>query len=117
MCKPIITQTMCGEPLESFKRMPTPAELAVAFCDMDDREQAEFFVAVAAVGETWEGGFGQWHQWSEVGQHLAECPGAVGGQKVIENMHVGLEYRRAHPKTAPRVQTATGPNANNGNYL
>lgn len=91
---------MCGLPIESLKT-PTPAELAVAFCNMDDRHQAEFFVAVAAIAETWDGGFGQSHQWTEIGIHLAECPGAVGGQRVIEDMHVGLEYRRSHPKPSP----------------
>lgn len=50
----------------------TPAQLAEAFCDLDDELQAQFFIEVARIASTWApGNFMQWHS---VGRHLRDCP-------------------------------------------
>jgi hypothetical protein len=50
---------------------PTPYELAEAFCEMSDEEQAQFFVECAAIAEaTWSGEISQTHA---IGRHLAKC--------------------------------------------
>jgi hypothetical protein len=52
--------------------------LAEAFAALSDDEQAAFFVEVAAVAATWEGGFsGSAWQWWRVGRHLRTCPCAT----------------------------------------
>lgn len=49
----------------------TPAQLAEAFCDMNDEDQAQFFIEVAALAEKWPDRSGM--QWILVGRHLREC--------------------------------------------
>jgi len=50
----------------------TPAELAAAFCELDDEAQAQFFIDAARIAETW-GGAGPAMQWFTVGRHLKTC--------------------------------------------
>lgn len=51
----------------------TPAQLAQAFCDLDDEQQAQFFIDAARIArETWEAP-ATFLQWREVGKHLATC--------------------------------------------
>lgn len=50
----------------------TPAELAEAFCDMNDEQQAQFFIDVAEIGRSFRG-LGAGYQWWLVGKHLKTC--------------------------------------------
>lgn len=50
---------------------PSPAELAAAFCEMDDERQAQFFIDVARIATLWDGDPGI--QWMRVGRHLRDC--------------------------------------------
>jgi len=51
----------------------TPVQLAQAFCDLSDEEQAQFFIEAARIArETWQGP-ATFLQWREVGKHLAAC--------------------------------------------
>lgn len=47
------------------------AQIAQAFAEMDDEEQAQFFIEVAKIASTWDGRTFQ--QWYSVGRHLATC--------------------------------------------
>ena len=46
-------------------------QLAQAFCELDDERQAQFFVEVGKIAETWDGS--TFPQWLLVGRHLKEC--------------------------------------------
>lgn len=48
-----------------------PAELAEAFCELGDDDQAQFFIECARIAEGWEQSAGM--QWSRIGRHLATC--------------------------------------------
>lgn len=51
----------------------TPTQLAEAFCDLNDEQQAQFFIEAARIArETWEQP-ATFLQWREVGRHLAAC--------------------------------------------
>ncbi len=50
---------------------PTPAELAAAFCEMDDDAQAQFFIECARIAEGWPASASM--QWYRVGEHLRTC--------------------------------------------
>ena len=47
-------------------------ELATAFCELDDEQQAQFFIESARIAESWDGA-GRVMQWHSVGRHLATC--------------------------------------------
>lgn len=48
-------------------------QLAQAFCDLDDEEQAQFFIEAARIASTtWERP-ATFMQWRSVGKHLATC--------------------------------------------
>lgn len=49
----------------------TVEQLAEAFAGLNDERQAQFFVEVARIVETWPGGSGM--QWWGVGRHLRTC--------------------------------------------
>jgi hypothetical protein len=51
---------------------PTPAQIAEAFCEMNDEQQAQFFIEVARIGASWETP-GNVMQWFSVGRHLRDC--------------------------------------------
>lgn len=48
----------------------TPAQVAEAFCEMDDEQQAQFFIECARIAAGWDG---QFRQWFYVGKHLRTC--------------------------------------------
>lgn len=50
----------------------TPAELAEAFSEMNDEEQAQFFIEVGRVFESW-GVAARMMQASKIGAHLKTC--------------------------------------------
>lgn len=92
MCKPVIADTICGIPVASFSRKPTPGELASLFCAMSDDDMAEFFVAVDQIAETFEGTPGM--QWWYTGRHLAMCPDGCGGSNVITEIYQAMTYKK-----------------------
>lgn len=49
----------------------TPRQLAIAFADMGDEEQAQVFIEVADIARTWTGT--TFAQWFSVGRHLRDC--------------------------------------------
>jgi len=64
----------------------TVADLAAAFCELDDDSQARFFVECARIGRTFEQsanspGRGDLWQWSAIGRHLATCTCATDGAR------------------------------------
>jgi len=102
MCKPTITDTICGVPVSSFKKPATPAEIAGLFCALNDEQQAEFFVAVKQIADSWEGGLGMGMQFWSAGGHLAECDGArsVDAIEVVKELAAGFEHRCRCPRPA-----------------
>jgi hypothetical protein len=50
----------------------TPATLAAAFCEMDDEQQAQFFIEAARIAQTWPSE-AKAMQWFYVGRHLKTC--------------------------------------------
>jgi len=50
----------------------TPVQLAEAFCEMYDEDQAQFFIECARIASTWKvpPTIFQWHS---VGRHLKTC--------------------------------------------
>ena len=57
--------------LDGFEIEPKPHNLAEVFADWGDEDQAQFFIEVARIAETWEGG--DFDQWYAVGRHLVTC--------------------------------------------
>jgi hypothetical protein len=59
----------------TVERKLTPAEVAQAFCELDDDQMAQVFVEAAKIEATWSGpGFmGPGWQWYAVGRHLRTC--------------------------------------------
>ncbi len=51
----------------------TPRQLAEAFCEMNDEQQAQVFIEAAAIAQQWKGDFGSGWQWWLVGRHLLTC--------------------------------------------
>ena len=50
----------------------TPLMIAEAFCEMDDEEQAQFFIEVTAIAGRW-GSAGRSMQAHYIGNHLKTC--------------------------------------------
>ena len=54
----------------------TPRQIAQAFCDLGDEDQAQFFIECAAIAATWREGDPNAlpsYQWHVVGRHLRTC--------------------------------------------
>jgi hypothetical protein len=62
--------------LLTVNRKLTPAEVAEAFCELNDEEQAQVFIDAARIAGAWPVGNGQlgpdW-QWHKIGRHLRDC--------------------------------------------
>lgn len=68
----------------------TPEVLARAFCDMNDEEQADFFIHAAAIAAKWSDP--AQHQWMMVGIHLKTCEcSTFGAREMIRNLADGLD--------------------------
>jgi hypothetical protein len=50
----------------------SPAELAEAFCDLDDEKQAQFFIEAARIIQTWSV-VSRVTQAHAIGRHLRDC--------------------------------------------
>ena len=60
----------------TVERRFTPLELAEAFCELQDEDQAQFFIEAARIAEAWnreKGSLGASWQWFTVGKHLKRC--------------------------------------------
>lgn len=67
-----------------IKVVLTPAQLAEAWCQMSDDEQAAFFVEVARLAEGWPGG-GAIMQWHYLGRHLRDNA-PLAARRIIEEI-------------------------------
>jgi hypothetical protein len=68
---------------------------AAWFAGLDDEQQAQFFIEVAAVAKTW-GGAGPYYQWFSVGRHLRTCECSTpDARELIEAMSEGLSPEAA----------------------
>lgn len=49
----------------------TPEQVAQAFCELDDDEEAQVFIEIAKIADSWpiRGAM----QWFNVGRHLRDC--------------------------------------------
>lgn len=65
--------------------MGTPEQLAEQFCELDDDQQAKFFVAVAEIMDGWNdryfGSAASYMQASLIGSHLATCSCSTEGAR------------------------------------
>ena len=58
-------------------RKLTPAEIAEAWCELTDEDQAQFFIEAARIAKSWAKdrySAGATMQWSRIGGHLRTCP-------------------------------------------
>ncbi len=54
----------------------TPRQIAEAFCELNDEQQAQVFIEAAIISSEWKNSVGTGDdgtQWHSVGKHLAEC--------------------------------------------
>jgi hypothetical protein len=64
--------------------------LAKCFAHMNDEDQAQFFIEVAEISETW--GFGGDTQWWYVGSHLRNCEcSSDAARDMIRTLAEGVE--------------------------
>jgi hypothetical protein len=56
----------------TVERRLTPVEIAEAFCELDDEQQAQFFIEAARIAEGWPAN-PRVMQWYSIGRHLATC--------------------------------------------
>jgi hypothetical protein len=72
----------------------TVAQLAQAFCDMDDDAQAQFFVHCARIALAWPTGgthLGASWQWFTVGRHLATCDCSTEeGRDMVRDIYLAM---------------------------
>ncbi len=70
----------------------TPEQLAEAFCDLNDEQQAQFFIEAARIGETWptkHGGASV--QWYKIGKHLQTCECSTDdARSMVRDIHDGV---------------------------
>jgi hypothetical protein len=81
----------------------TPLDLADAFCQMNDEEQAQFFIECATIAKTWANG-AHW-QWGAIGGHLRDCACATTeARDMIDGIASGM-LPRDLPTAAPPHST------------
>lgn len=75
----------------------TPLRLAEAFCEMNDEDQAQFFIEAARVCRTWAAG-GPGMQWWMVGKHLATYACSTEeARDLIRDVVAGMDHVRGAP--------------------
>jgi hypothetical protein len=70
----------------------SPSELAEAFCEMNDEEQADFFIKVSEYARAWPepGAFSI--QLFNIGRHLRTCSCATDdARQVVRDIYEGME--------------------------
>ena len=75
----------------------TPAQLAFAFSEMSDEQQAQFFIDVALLVRAWPDPIARQLQAMEIGKHLAECSCSnEDARTFVRDIVEGMEsYREA----------------------
>jgi hypothetical protein len=69
--------------------------LAEAFAQLDDEAQAQFFIEVARLAESWRTPLGPGYQWYSVGKHLRDCSCATEeARDLVREIASGLEGAR-----------------------
>lgn len=67
----------------------TPAQLAEAFCDLNDEDQAQFLIEAARIALAWRDGGYQWHL---VGRHLQSCECSTDdARSLVKDIYDGIE--------------------------
>lgn len=51
----------------------TPRQIAEAFCELNDEQQAQVFIEAADIAKLWKGSMDPGWQWWSVGRHLSTC--------------------------------------------
>lgn len=71
---------------------PTPEQIAEAFCNMDEFEQAKFFIECAKIGKTWNTIPGASWQWYRIGIQLKYSTNkAVEAREMIDTIKEGID--------------------------
>jgi hypothetical protein len=71
----------------------TPAQVAEAFCDLDDEGQAQVFIEVARVESAWPPG--NFQQWQAVGRHLRDCScSSEEAREIVSGIAEGMAGER-----------------------
>jgi hypothetical protein len=75
----------------------TAVELADAFCEMGDEQQAQFFIEVARIADGWPPGImPRGWQWREVGKHLRNCScSSESARALVREIADGMAERPA----------------------
>ncbi len=69
----------------------TPAQIAEAFCGLNDERQAQVFIEIAKIAAEWNGSPG--YQWWLVGRHLRTCECATDeAREVVDEIHRAMVY-------------------------
>ena len=69
----------------------TPRQLAEAFCDLDDEQQADFFIEAARIAASWRDGAVM--QWWYVGRHLRTCTCSTEeAREMVRELASALEF-------------------------
>ncbi len=89
----------------------TPAEVAEAFCDLGDEQQAQVFIEIALIGQRWRAADERAdpnYQWWLVGRHLRACSCATEeARDVVRELAGGLSYVAPHPPPRPPKEPQT----------
>ncbi len=76
----------------------TPRMIAEAFCEMNDEEQAQFFIEASAIAQAWKDTrpdsirLGPGWQWWSVGRHLRNCECSTPeAREMVKEINSGAE--------------------------
>lgn len=70
----------------------TPRQIAEAFAELGDEEQAQVFIEVAAIAEGWE--HQNMDQWYAVGRHLVTCSCSTeAARELVRRLARGVQSR------------------------
>lgn len=65
-------------------------QLAMAFSELSDDDQAQFIIEVARIAESWPAG-GNVHQWIAVGVHLRQCECSTPeARRLVKDIALGV---------------------------
>ena len=68
----------------------TPAQVAEAFCELDDEQQTDVFIEVGKIASKWVAGGSM--QWFNLGRHLRDCSCSTWeARNIIEGIFGGME--------------------------
>lgn len=82
-----------GKPKLMVEVSLTPRQVAEAFCDLDDEQQAQVFIEVALLASRWEASAFVGSQWFAVGRHLRDCScSSDAARNVVSEMAAGLKH-------------------------